>query len=153
MEALAAALEASAFGRWAAGDAYPVANIVHLLGLVLLLGGIGLVDLRIMGAFPALPLAALSRALTPLAVAGLALQALSGPVLVAADAVALLGSTAFRWKLAAIGLALANAAAFRLLQTRLPADGSVALPGRLLAALSLAAWLTVATLGRMIAYG
>lgn len=146
--ALAGALEGSDFGRWAAGDIYPYANLVHLLGLVLLLGGIGLLDLRIIGAFRALPLAALSRALIPLAVAGFVLQALSGLVLFAADAVALAGSATFGWKLAAIALALANAALFRMLL----AEGEISAAARLMAAVSLAAWLTAAALGRMIAY-
>lgn len=146
--ALAGALDGSDFGSWAAGDIYPYANLVHLLGLVLLLGGTGLLDLRIIGAFRALPLAALSRALIPLAVAGFALQALSGAVLFAADAVALAGSATFGWKLAAIALALANAALFRML----PVHGEMSAAARLMAAVSLAAWLTAAALGRMIAY-
>ncbi|MDP3383095.1 MAG: hypothetical protein Q8S47_07195, partial [Phenylobacterium sp.] len=67
MEALAALLEASALGQWARGSAvaYPVANVAHLLGLVLLVGGIGVVDLRLAGLWRGLPIAALSRALTP----------------------------------------------------------------------------------------
>jgi hypothetical protein len=77
---LAEAVEASAFGAWAGQSslAYPLANVVHLLGLVMLVGGIGLVDLRLVGAFPSLPPAALSRALTPIAVAGLLLMLPSG---------------------------------------------------------------------------
>ena len=146
--ALAGALEDSGFGRWADGDVYPFANLAHLLGLVLLVGGIGLLDLRILGAFRALPLGALSRVLTPLAIAGFALQASSGIVLFAADAVALAGSATFGWKLAAIVLALVNAALFRAL----PIHGQVSAPARIMAAVSLAAWLAAAALGRMIAY-
>ncbi|KAB7647994.1 hypothetical protein F3168_06280 [Polymorphobacter fuscus] len=114
--------------------------MVHLLGLVLLVGSIGILDLRLLGAWPALPRDALQRALTPLGVAGLLLLAVSGSVLFAADAESVAGSTVFRWKLAVIGLALANAALFRRVG------------GRVLAAISLAAWLVAAGLGRMIAY-
>src|SRR3546814_5025686 len=39
---------------------------IYLFGLVLLVGSIGIVDLRLVGAFRALPLASLARALTPL---------------------------------------------------------------------------------------
>ena len=41
--ALAAQLEASPLGLWARGSAvgYPLANLAHLLGLVMLIGGIG----------------------------------------------------------------------------------------------------------------
>ena len=37
--------------------------MLHLLGLVMLVGAIGAVDLRIVGAWRSLPIAALSRAL------------------------------------------------------------------------------------------
>lgn len=147
---LAAALDAAGIGRaiGAAALVYPLVNVAHVLGVVLLVGGIGIVDLRLLGAWPALPLPALSRALTPLAVAGLALLALSGAVMFAADAKALAGSATFRWKLALIAVALLNALAFRRLWR-----GGPPTPGlKALAAGSVAAWLTVAGLGRWIAY-
>ena len=152
MEAFAAAVETSAFGAFArsSGWAYPAANLLHLLGLVLLVGGIGIVDLRIAGAFRALPIAALSRALTPVAVAGLACMALSGPVLFAADARSLVRSDYFVAKLALIAVALANAAAFRRLWS--PDSPEVTPPLRIMAIASIAIWLTVAALGRLIAY-
>ncbi len=150
MEAFAAALQASALGQWAAGDAYPYANALHLLGLVMLVGGIGLVDLRVIGAFRALPLPDLSRYVTPVALAGLALMAVTGFTMFAADAEALIGSTTFRWKLAAIAMALANALLFRWrFGDKLDARPAAA---RVSAALSLLLWLFVAWQGRMIAY-
>lgn len=154
--AFAEAVQASGFGEWAAGSslAYPLANTVHLLGLVMLVGGIGVVDLRLAGAFRALPPAALSRALTPIAIAGLALMVPSGAVMFAADAASLVGSPVFRWKLALIVLALANAVAFRLLWRHRLADWDAGAPaaGRVMAAVSILLWLTIGTLGRMIAY-
>ncbi|KRA59335.1 hypothetical protein ASD79_11645 [Caulobacter sp. Root655] len=156
MEALAVALEASPLGAWARGSdlAYPVANLVHLLGLVLLVGGIGLLDLRLTGLFRSLPVATLSRVLTPLAIAGLVLLGLGGAVMFSADATALFASTVFRWKVALIALALANAAAFRWLRRRRMARWDVDPPpaGRVMAAGSLGLWLIVAGLGRWIAY-
>lgn len=156
MEALAIALEASPLGAWARGSdlAYPVANLVHLLGLVLLVGGIGLLDLRLTGLFRGLPVETLSRVLTPLAIAGLVLLGLGGAVMFSADATALFASTVFRWKVALIALALANAAAFRWLWRRRMARWDVDPPpaGRVMAAGSLGLWLIVAGLGRWIAY-
>lgn len=152
----AEALQASAFGAWAAGSsyAYPVANVVHLLGLVMLVGGIGVVDLRLAGAFRALPPTALSRALTPIAVAGLLLMVPSGFVMFAADAEALATSGTFQRKLVLIALGLANAVAFRWIWRRRIAEWHLDPPlaGRLMAAASLLIWLAVGTLGRMIAY-
>jgi len=156
VEALAATLEASAFGVWARGSnlAYPVANLIHLLGLVMLIGGIGVLDLRLAGAFRRLPVETLWRYLLPMAIAGLVLLVPAGLVMFAADASSLAVSTVFRWKLALIVLALANVAAFHLLWRGRLARWDVHPPigGRVMAAGSLVLWLLVAGLGRWIAY-
>lgn len=149
-------LDAVGAGPWARGGAwvYPIANALHLLGLVMLVGGIGLVDLRVMGAWRNLPLAPLSRALTPVAVVGLVIMVPTGVVLFAADGQALAGSDIFERKLVLTVLALANAAAFRVLfDRRLGSWSGVAPPAaRIMAALSLLLWLAIGTLGRFIAY-
>ncbi len=106
--------------------------------------------LRLLGAFRGLPLVTLSRVLTPLALGGLALMALSGPVLFAADAVSLAKSGLFRWKLVLIGLALLNALLFHRFWSE--SEGEPRLALRAMAALSIATWLIVAALGRLIAY-
>ena len=148
---LAEAVAASDFGQWASGSsiAYPLASVVHLLGLVMLVGGIGIVDLRVAGAFRSLPLEPLTRALTPIAIGGLLLMVPSGATMVAADA-AVAQSTVFRWKLGLIGVALANAAIFRLLWRGQMGDPPII--ARLMAAGSILLWLTIGALGRMIAY-
>jgi hypothetical protein len=149
-------LDAAGVGPWAKGSAwvYPLVNSLHLLGLVMLIGGIGVVDLRLAGFWRNLPAAALSRALTPVAIGGLVLLALSGSVLFAADGAALARSVTFHRKLVLIALALANAALFRLLwQRRVEAGGEVPPPiGRTSALASLLLWLCVGALGRLIAY-
>lgn len=152
---LAETVAASDFGQWASGSsiAYPLANVVHLLGLVMLVGGIGILDLRLAGAFRAIPLAPLSRALTPIAIAGLILMVPSGATMVAADT-AVTQSTVFRWKLVFIGFALINAVAFRMIwRSRFGTwEGAPPIAGRLMAAGSILLWLTIGGLGRMIAY-
>lgn len=136
--------------RWAAGEAYPWINTLHLLGLVMLVGGIGVVDLRVAGAWRALPAAALSRALTPVAMVGLVISTVTGVLLFAADGAALAESETFRTKLLLIGLVLTNAIIFRTLwRDRIDRPP---LPARLAAVASLLLWLGVATLGRLIAY-
>ena len=151
----AAWLDAAGVSHWARSDAwaYPVANTLHLLGLVMLVGGIGVVDLRLTGLWRAIPAAPLSRALTPVALAGLAILVASGTILFAADGTALARSATFHRKLILIGLALANALLFRLAwQRRVEAGGTVPPLARTLAAASLLLWLSVGTLGRWIAY-
>lgn len=152
MEAAASAIESSELGSFVRETAwaYPLANLVHLLGMILLVGGIGLLDLRIVGAFRALPLMLLSRALVPVGLTGLMLMLLSGPLLFAADAVALSRSSIFAWKIGLIALALGNAAIFRLCW-----EGGIMEPPtrlRIMAGLSVVLWLGAACLGRLIAY-
>ncbi len=154
--ALAEALQGSTFGAWARGStyAYPAANLVHLLGLIMLVGGISLLDLRLFGLFRAIPVAPLWRLLTPIGVAGLVLMVPSGLVMFAADAGALAVSETFRRKLVLIGLALVNAGAYRLIWRGKVADWDTTAPpvARALALTSLLLWLSVAALGRLIAY-
>jgi hypothetical protein len=145
----AAWLEALGLRRWAGGPRYLWINMLHLLGLVMVVGAIGVVDLRLAGLWRALPAAALSRALTPIVIAGLILMGATGTLLFAADGRTLAASRIFHLKLAFISLALVNAVAFRLLWRDVAALPAIA---RLMAAASLALWLTVGAFGRMIAY-
>ncbi len=154
--AWAAALEASALGQWmrSAAWAYPVANVLHLLGLTLLVGPILLLDLRLLGFGKAFPLPAASRVLTRWSVAGLLLMLISGTALFSADAGPLLGNPVMQFKLAAIALAIVNALAFRWLWSRRIADWDRAAPalGRIQLLLSILLWMTIPIAGRMIAY-
>jgi len=118
---------------------------------VLLLGGIALVDLRVLGAFRSLPLRPLARALVPIAATGICILAASGSILFAADAEALARSTTFRLKLVLIAIALANVVLFRLLYGTVSTDPPP-IAARLLALTSLLLWTSVAIAGRMIAY-
>lgn len=153
LTAIAERVAATPFADWAASNpyAYPAANTVHVLALVLLLGGIGLVDLRLLGAFRALPLQPLSKALVPIAATGVLILAASGIILFAADAESVARKGVFQLKLVLIALALANVAAFRLLYGAVGSDPPP--PGaRALALVSLLLWTSVAICGRMIAY-
>lgn len=148
-------LDAAGISLWARSGSwvYPVANSFHLLGLLMLVGGISVVDLRLAGLWRTLPAAALSRALTPVAIAGLAILAASGTILFAADGAALAASATFQWKLALVLIALANALAFRLWwQKRVEAGAEPGPAARAMAGLSILLWLSVGTLGRWIAY-
>lgn len=141
---------------WARGSAsvYPWANVLHVLGIVMLVGGIGVVDLRVIGLWKRLPLVPLSEALTPVAVAGFVIQAASGLILFAADGVALAASDTFQIKLILLALVIANAVLFRW-HWRGAAGRDLYEPpplARLSAAVSLTLWVAIATVGRLIAY-
>ncbi|TKD51765.1 hypothetical protein [Sphingomonas baiyangensis] len=146
-------VEATGLDVLARGGVYPWTNVAHVLGAILLVGAIGIVDARIAGAWSMLPLAPLERALTPAAVAGLAIMLASGLLLFAADAPALATSATFHLKLWLVAAAIGNALFFRW---RFRAIGvgvaSVPAAARALAVLSLALWAAVVVAGRMIAY-
>ena len=134
---------------------YPVANLVHLLGLVMLIGPIAALDLRLLGlGRHNITVPAASRFLTPFAIAGIALMLPSGTLLFSADAASLAGSRLMQIKIALVVLALTNAVLFRVFWSRRLPSWDVAPPafGRLQAAASVGLWLCVGYCGRMIAY-
>ena len=153
LSAIAERVAATPFADWAASNpyGYPAANTVHVLALVLLLGGIGLVDLRLLGAFRPLPLQPLGKALVPIAATGVLVLAASGSILFAADAESVARKGIFQLKLVLIVLALANVGLFRWLYGAVTSDPPPA-GARVLALLSLLLWTSVAICGRMIAY-
>ena len=83
VDAWASAIEHSAFAGALrrSPSLYPAVNLGHLAGLVLLVGSIGLLDLRALGAGRAVPLGALSRWLTPVGVVGLLVEMATGALL------------------------------------------------------------------------
>lgn len=133
---------------------YPLANITHVLGVILLVGPIVALDLRLLGVGRFVPAAAASRFLTPFSIVGLLLVIPSGITLFTADAASLAVNTVLRIKLVLVVFGIANAILFRALwQARLDAwDRDPPGLGRAQAALSIAIWLSVPVLGRLIAY-
>ena len=154
--AWAVALEASTLGHWMRTDpwAYPCANVLHVLGLTLLVGPILLLDLRLLGWGRVFPVNAIARVLSAWSAAGLLVMIASGTALFAADAAALAANEVMQWKLALIGAGLANAFAFRWLWSRHLEHWDRAPPalGRAQALASMALWLAVPVAGRLIAY-
>nr|WP_298685063.1 hypothetical protein [uncultured Dongia sp.] len=155
--AIIAALEHSALGALMRESMflYPLMNLLHIFGLILLVGSIGLLDLRILGLGRGLPVTLCARYLTPIALAGLATTLCSGFLLFSADAVPLSNSAIFRTKLLIISAALANAALFRLAWGWRLAGWDDGAPrfSRAQAGLSLLLWFGAATAGRLIGYG
>jgi hypothetical protein len=136
---------------------YGIINLMHILGIVMLFGSILLLDLRLLGAWRAIPLAALSRPTTALAAAGFVLAVVSGIPMLSVKAADYIGNPFLLIKFPAIALALLNV----WLVHRSPAwqehrsRALVAGEQRWLAVgagLSLIFWLTAITAGRMIGY-
>lgn len=128
--------------------AYPALEVVHTVGLALLLGNLVALELRVWGVAREVALAALARLSLSLALAGFGLLVISGLLLFAAAPGEMLGNRAFLIKMGLIQLAGLNAAWFH-------ARGGLARPdtaARMQTVLSLGLWLAVIALGRWIAY-
>ena len=128
--------------------AYPALEMLHIVGIALLLGNLVLLELRIWGAAPELPLRPLARLALTLSLAGFGLAACSGLLMFAAHPGEMLANRAFVIKMALLMLAGLNAAMFH-------ARGGLAQPdgvARAQTVLSLGLWLAVIICGRWIAY-
>lgn len=134
---------------------YPAANVAHILGLMLFFSAVAVMDAKVLGVFPHVPAGCVLRTGRPLAVGGLLVQATSGSLLFAADAVAIAANPAFRLKMLIVLLGLTNVAVLeRVYGRRLRAAVPSTPPfgARVCAGLSLASWAATATLSRLIAY-
>lgn len=138
-----------AYSAWG----WPIAEIVHFIGLCLLLGTVGVVDLRMLGLLRGLSLAALHK-LIPFGVLGFVLNLLSGAVFVSSSPDQYLYNPAFQIKMGLIGLAGLNMALFYLTTAgKLAALGPNQMApraARIFAGVSLASWLLVIAAGRVI---
>lgn len=133
------------------GWVWPVLEIFHLFGMILLFGGLLIFDLRVLGFAPRLPLAA-TATLLKLAMAGFALNVGTGSLLVLGNAHHFLANPAFWAKIALIIAAGINAWFFTIFVHNGPAKRIAGIPARVSAALSLAFWTGVVILARFIAY-
>ena len=135
--------------------AYPLLETLHTLGMAMLLGTLGLINLRVLGYKPALSLFG-TRDLLPVAWIGFSVNAASGLLLFTSDAVNFFASNTFKVKMLLIILAGINAA---VLSRRIyAAEGEVAVgtggDGALktMAASSLVFWVVAVICGRIYAY-
>jgi hypothetical protein len=128
--------------------AYPALEVAHIVGIALLVGNLALLELRVWGAAPELPMRPLARLSLTLAVAGFGIVALTGLTMFSAQPGDLLANRAFLLKMGLVMLAGLNAALFHA------RDGLSRLDGiaRAQTALSLGLWLLVIICGRWIAY-
>jgi hypothetical protein len=128
--------------------AYPMLEVVHILGLGLLLGNLTLLELRVFGLGAALPVQPLARLSLGLVSVGFGLAALSGLLMFGTQPQELLANRVFTVKMALLMLAGCNAAWFHARQSLQRLDGMA----RLSMVVSAVLWLLVLTCGRWIGY-
>ena len=154
MTDLLTAIEGLALATWAREStsiwAYPTILTLHTVGLAIVVGVNVVVDLRLLGRAPRIPISSL-RALFPIMWWGFALNFATGLLLFMADATTKAGQRVFYVKLACIALALIVA---RTVSNRMSPqnDTSVTANLRSLAVLSLFLWAGAIIAGRLMAY-
>lgn len=139
------------------GWAFPVANINHLVGIVLLVGMRLPLDLRLMGwAFDGIPVSQLARRAAPFALVGGIVTIASGMAMYSADPARMLANPAFGFKIAALLAALVNAWWFHAVLTRRISqwDTTDTLPVAVQASgyVSFGLWIALIVAGRLIAF-
>ena len=128
--------------------AYPMLEVVHLLGVAMLVGNLLLLELRVFGLGAALPAEPLARLSLGLAGLGFTLAAVSGLTMFGTMPQELLANRVFTAKMALILLAGCNAGLFHSRDSLIKLDTTA----RWLMVVSTVLWLLVLTCGRWIAY-
>ncbi len=137
--------------RWG----WPIIESLHFFGLCLLIGTVGLFDLRMLGFVRAIPLGAMHR-LVHIGIAGYFLNVITGTMFFTSAPDQYLYNPAFQTKMLFMAGAGVNVLFFykfcfgEVRNTR--ADQQVSTRARLMAGISLACWLGVITAGRLITF-
>ena len=135
--------------------AWPVIESLHFLGLCLLIGGVGTFDLRLLGVAKRVPIAQVHR-LIPWGIAGFVLNIATGTLFVMTEPDQYIYNSSFHTKLLFMTIAGVNASLFYVTSWRrvFRSDASLTAPAaaRVIAAVSLCAWLVVISAGRLITF-
>jgi hypothetical protein len=134
---------------------WAVLESLHFIGLSLLIGTIGMFDLRLLGFARRVPIVALHR-LIPIGIAGFALNATTGLLFLSGFPDQYIFNAAFRVKMALVLIAGFNVLffygrVFRRLHALSPGD-QPPLAARIVGGVSLACWIGVMTAGRLLTF-
>jgi hypothetical protein len=134
---------------------WPIAESLHFIGLCLLLGAIGVFDLRLLGVAKRIPIIALHK-LIPWGIGGFAVNVITGSMFLMTEPDQYVYNPSFQFKLLFIACAGLNALMFYLIPYRrigrLPPGAPAPQAARVVAAVSLTMWLAVIVCGRMITF-
>jgi hypothetical protein len=132
---------------------YPLFETLHTIGMALLIGSLGLINLRVLGYKPELPMFG-TRELLPLAWLGFTINAISGAALFTSDAVYFFESYTFRIKIVLIILGGINATILsnKIFRDAAGAAAAATAGTKWIAATSLVFWIGAVIAGRLIAY-
>jgi hypothetical protein len=153
---LLASIEGAALAAWTRESpsiwAYPTILTLHTFGLAIVVGASAVIDLRLLGVSPRIPVNAL-RSLFPIMWSAFALNFLTGVLLFMSDATHKVSQGVFWVKLGLIALAVIVTLPLRNgLAQQEPSAGRAAPRLRTLALLSLVLWTAAIVAGRLLAY-
>lgn len=138
---------------------WPVWEMIHYVGMSLIIGLIGALDLRILGLWKSIPIGAF-RPLVTLAVVGFVGNLLGGLFFVTGNATGAafyVENLSFQLKVVAMVIALVNLLVFRFsgLEAKVnavPAGGDAPTAAKAVAWISLVSWIAVIIFGRLLMY-
>jgi hypothetical protein len=158
LESLAEWLTTTSVSAFVSGHTWvwPACETLHFAGLALLIGNIGVLDLRLLGVEKQLPVAPLRR-FVGWAVVGFIINLLTGVLFFVGNPAQYIHNIAFGWKLLFIALAGVNVlmfyatGLFRRVEALGPGDDAP-LGAKVIAGVSLVLWVAVMYMGRMLPF-
>ena len=136
---------------------FPVIETVHIFGIILLVGGTSILDLRLMGlTFRDESVSKLAGRFIPWALAGFVIQVTTGFLLFSSEATKMYGNIGFRIKMSLIVVAGLNALIFHAVAYqsvgKWDKDPVGPLSARAAGLVSILLWFGIVAAGRWIAY-
>jgi hypothetical protein len=135
--------------------AWPLCETLHFVGLALLIGGAGLIDLRLMGLMRGVPLRAVMQ-MRKWAAVGVGINVVTGALFFIGAPDQYIHNPAWKAKLLFLAVAMVNVAIFETTQGKrmlaLSADADTPRSFKIAGAVSMASWFLVLYFGRMLPF-
>jgi hypothetical protein len=155
MHAFFVGLQNSAFSAWVVGSdsiwAYPMILTMHTVGLGIVVGAAAVVDMRLLGIGPGIPLEEMRRVF-PIFWLGFYINLVSGLMLFVSEAADKAAQPVFLVKLLLVAIGVVVTARIRRVAFGAGPVAAPAVRARTLAKLSLAVWAGTIVTGRLMAY-
>jgi hypothetical protein len=134
---------------------WPLCETFHFIGLALLIGGAGLIDLRLMGLFKSMPLSAVLQ-LRKWAGLGVLINLVTGVLFFIGEPGQYIHNSAWYYKLLFLSVAMINVLVFETKQGKriltLAADAEPPTSFKVAGAVSMGSWFLVLYFGRMLPF-
>lgn len=134
---------------------WPICEMLHFIGLGLLIGGAGLIDLRLMGAMKSVPLSAVMQ-VRKWAVLGIVINVVTGALFFIGAPGQYIDNSAWYFKLTFLAIAIINVVIFETRQgarmLALAAGEKTPASFKIAGAVSMGSWLLVLYFGRMLPF-